>query len=89
MSEDKNAELTAIDGGGEGGEAQVKPLFHVVKGNPTDEEIGVLTVVLAAAAGGGEEDDRFKVVDKWGDIAERLDRHTFFNPGAFRNARYY
>ncbi len=34
-------------------EAPVAPLFEVVKGNPSDEELAALVTVLASASGGG------------------------------------
>lgn len=33
--------------------APVAPLFEVVKGNPSDEELAALVTVLASASGGG------------------------------------
>ena len=34
--------------------AEIAPLFQVVKGNPTDEDIAALVTVLASASGGGD-----------------------------------
>ena len=36
-------------------EAPVAPLFQVVKGNPSDEELAALVTVLASASGGGAD----------------------------------
>ena len=86
------AELAVVDGGNEGAPEHQKPLFHVVKGNPSEEEVGVLTAVfasLAAEAQKAADSDRYRPVNNWGSIAERLDAPRVFNPNAFRNVRYY
>ncbi|WP_410506085.1 acyl-CoA carboxylase subunit epsilon [Mycolicibacterium mucogenicum] len=52
-------------------EAPVAPLFEVVKGNPSDEELAALVTVLASASGGGgapEAGDR----NDWGHPVSKL-----------------
>ena len=51
-------------------EAPVAPLFQVVKGNPSDEELAALVTVLANASGGGaaEAGDR----NDWGHPVSKL-----------------
>ena len=51
-------------------EAPVAPLFQVVKGNPSDEELAALVTVLASASGGGaaEAGDR----NHWGHPVSKL-----------------
>ncbi|BBX83870.1 hypothetical protein MAUB_17430 [Mycolicibacterium aubagnense] len=51
-------------------EAPVAPLFQVVKGNPSDEELAALVTVLASASGGGaaEAGDR----NDWGHPVSKL-----------------
>ena len=54
----------------EAAEAPVAPLFQVVKGNPSDEELAALVTVLASASGGGaaEAGDR----NDWGHPVSKL-----------------
>lgn len=47
------------------------PLFTVVDGNPTDEELAALTLVLAAAAAEGGPDGPV-TRDHWGAPQDRL-----------------
>ncbi|CAM5298002.1 acyl-CoA carboxylase subunit epsilon [Mycolicibacterium aubagnense] len=52
-------------------DAPVAPLFQVVKGNPSDEELAALVTVLAGASGGGgaaEAGDR----NDWGHPVSKL-----------------
>jgi len=51
-------------------EAPVAPMFQVVKGNPSDEELAALVTVLASASGGGaaEAGDR----NDWGHPVSKL-----------------
>lgn len=93
MSE-KQTELTVIDGEGtdDSGRTKDKPLFHVVGGNPTEEELGAFTAVLStleAEAQKAATDERYKPVNNWGNLGDRLDRPQTYNPNAFRNSRYF
>ena len=90
MSEETKLEV--IEGAGEGtSDAKpVKPFLTVVKGNPTDSEIGVLTALFATMANnasGAVKDTG--PVNKWGDLNDLLDRPRFSNPNAFRNASFF
>lgn len=67
-----------------------KPLFSVLKGNPSDEEIGVLTAIFEVAkanAANAQADSGIR--DNWGAIEETHRQMVGFNPRAFLNARYY
>ena len=61
---------TAEETAEESVEAPVAPLFQVVKGNPSDEELAALVTVLASASGGGsaEAGDR----NDWGHPVSKL-----------------
>ncbi|MGD9525432.1 acyl-CoA carboxylase subunit epsilon [Pseudonocardia sp.] len=64
-----------------------RALFRVVRGEPTDEELAALTVVLAAVASGaggagGAERPRSRPV--WGDPEATLRRPLAAGPGAWR-----
>ncbi|WP_228389387.1 acyl-CoA carboxylase subunit epsilon [Cumulibacter manganitolerans] len=48
------------------------PFFTIEAGNPTPEEIAVLTLVLAAAASGGEKAPAPKPVSGWASPARRM-----------------
>ena len=55
----------------------VEPLFRVLKGNPTDDELAALVAVLSTAGGGGgeaETGDR----NLWGHSVDKL-RYTLFS----------
>lgn len=64
------------------------PLFTVVKGNPTDDEVAALTAVftqLLAASAQAENAER----NLWGNPVDRLQSHTVYNPSAFRSVTFY
>lgn len=64
------------------------PLFTVVKGNPTDDEVAALTAVftqLLASATPAEDNER----NLWGRPVDRLQPHTVYNPSAFRSVTFY
>ena len=61
-----------------------RALFRVVRGEPSDEEVAALAVVLAAAAAGAAESPRPRVVDRWSDPAARLRVPLHPGPGAWR-----
>jgi hypothetical protein len=52
-------------------EAPAAPLFQVVKGNPSDEELAALVTVLASASGGGGEPEQRERND-WGHPVSKL-----------------
>ncbi|MDY6049023.1 MAG: acyl-CoA carboxylase subunit epsilon [Corynebacterium sp.] len=92
MSEDTKLEVIegAGDGAAEAAAEQKKPFLTVVKGNPTDDEIGVLTALFATVANNasGAAADTGPI-NKWGDLGDYLDRPLFSNPSAFRNASFF
>lgn len=66
------------------------PIFKVLKGNPSDDELAALTAVLSslqqeAAARGPQASDR----NLWGRPESRLHSQTLYNPGAFQTVTYY
>lgn len=68
--------------------APVAPLLSVVKGNPTDEDVAILTAVVAAAASssnGSSADSGPR--DLWGSNEDRL-RAQWGAPSSFTNLRY-
>lgn len=63
--------------------------IRVVKGNPSEEDIVALTMVLtdlqAAAKASNDTGER----NLWGTPNTLYHPRTIFNPGAFSNATYY
>lgn len=70
--------------------APERPFLTVIKGNPTDEELGVLAAVFAAAASGASDEDETGTVNNWGRPAD-LHRpgHLAYSPSAFQNLNFY
>jgi hypothetical protein len=62
-----------------------RALFRVVRGEPSDEEVAALTVVLAAAASAGTPatPDAARR-DLWSDPSSRMRRELRVGPGAWR-----
>lgn len=46
--------------------------IKIVRGNPTDEEVAALVIVLAGASGGGQVDEGPQIRDLWGHPADKL-----------------
>ena len=69
--------------------ATTKPLFRVVKGNPTDTEIAALTAVLTGLASRHASQSPTAERNLWGRPEQRLQRPTLYNPSAFRNVNFY
>lgn len=65
-----------------------KPLFRVLKGNPDATELAALTAVLTALAKRRPDEDSGER-NLWGRPEDRLQRHTLYNPNAFRNVNFY
>jgi hypothetical protein len=61
-----------------------RALFRIVRGEPSDEEVAAVTVVLAAAAAGPATSSRPRVVDRWSDPVTRLRVPLHPGPGAWR-----
>jgi hypothetical protein len=62
-----------------------RALFRVVRGEPTDEELAALTVVLAAAASAGGAKEQ-PVRDRWSDPTAQFRRPIQVGPDAWRTA---
>ena len=63
-----------------------RPLLRVVRGDPTDEELAALTVVLAAVAGRKTAADTPTSRSSWSDRSAVLRRPLHAGPGAWRNS---
>jgi hypothetical protein len=68
----------------DGSPEQRRALFHVVRGEPSGEEIAALTVVLAAAAAGGGDERPARTPDRWSDPAAQLRGTLTPGPGAWQ-----
>jgi hypothetical protein len=60
-----------------------KPVLRVVRGEPSAEELAVLTAVMTAAAG-GEDEPAPPQRGRWNDPAHGLRRPLSPGPGAWR-----
>lgn len=67
----------------QGAEKPAKPFLSVVRGEPTDEDVAVLTAVFAAAASSTTPPVR-EPENKWGRPVDRL-RPTWGLPTSFVN----
>ncbi|MCL2536167.1 MAG: acyl-CoA carboxylase subunit epsilon [Nocardiaceae bacterium] len=62
------------------------PVITIVKGNPTDEEIGALVAVLSAAAANGSEPvGDTRPPETWGAPTRMHRGHAPFSPYSFSN----
>ncbi|MCH5643637.1 MULTISPECIES: acyl-CoA carboxylase subunit epsilon [unclassified Gordonia (in: high G+C Gram-positive bacteria)] len=69
-------------------QAPARPFLRVVRGNPSDEELAVLTALIAgAAAGGGSAQTSTEPRNEWGSAIDRL-RPQWGAPTSFTNMRY-
>ncbi len=65
-----------------------RPFLQIVRGNPSDEEIAVLTALIAgAAAGSGSGNTSPEPRNEWGRAIDRL-RPQWGSPSSFTNLRY-
>lgn len=63
---------------------EAAPMFRIVKGNPTDTEIGALVAVLAAAAStAGTGSDDGKPRETWGDPTRMHRQWAPFSPYSY------
>ncbi|GAA3095153.1 acyl-CoA carboxylase subunit epsilon [Pseudonocardia yunnanensis] len=62
--------------------------FRVVRGEPTDEEVAALTVVLAAAAAPAVMTAPAAVRDRWSEPAARLRVPLHPGPGAWKTSTW-
>ena len=63
----------------------VQPVLRVVRGEPTAEEIAVLTALMSAA-GGSDEPPAPPQRGRWNDPAARFGRQLYVGPGGWRAA---
>ncbi|SER62943.1 acyl-CoA carboxylase subunit epsilon [Corynebacterium cystitidis] len=65
------------------------PMFKVLKGNPSDDELAALTAVLTSlyveATKATTETER----NLWGTPESRLTNQTLYNPAAFSSVTFY
>ena len=66
---------------------QAAPVFRIVKGNPTDEDVASIVAVLAAASGSGEAPPSGPR-DLWGTPTDRLRPAEPLAPLNFVNLRF-
>jgi hypothetical protein len=65
-----------------------RPILRVVRGNPSAEELAVLTAVISAASGGDEPTSVTPPVrGRWNDPAHMHRRAWSAGPGGWRAAR--
>ena len=65
-----------------------RALFRVVRGEPTDEEVAALTVVLAAAAASAGEQAVPNVRERWSDPTARFRVPLHPGPGAWTRSTW-
>jgi hypothetical protein len=70
--------------GEQGTPEERRAAFRVVRGEPSDEELAALTVVLAAAATSAPAPAAPPVRDRWSDPAVRFRTPLHPGPGAWR-----
>jgi hypothetical protein len=64
-----------------------RPVLRIVRGEPSAEDLAVLTVLLGAASGGDEPAPRpIPVKGRWNDPAHTHRRSWSAGPGAWRSA---
>ena len=63
-----------------------RPMLRVVKGNPTPEELAVITAVVTASAGGGESPSKQPQRGRWSDPFDTHQRPWQFGPNGWRSA---
>ncbi|MDJ0395149.1 acyl-CoA carboxylase subunit epsilon [Rhodococcus sp. G-MC3] len=69
--------------------AQLRDAIHVVKGNPSDEEIAALVVVLTAAAAASSPRADARPPELWGSPAAMHRTFAPFSPYSFAASRRY
>lgn len=71
-------------------EAEKKPFLKVIKGNPDATQVATLTTLFASMANQAAQSATVeRERNLWGDLEERLQRPTTYNPNAFRNMITY
>ncbi|SDD20452.1 acyl-CoA carboxylase subunit epsilon [Actinokineospora iranica] len=65
-------------------EDQIRPLLHVVRGEPDDVELAALTAVVAAAAAAGGDAPEPAAPSAWAARDTQVRRPLPHGPGAWR-----
>jgi hypothetical protein len=73
---------------GEATPEERRALFRVVRGDPTDEEVAALTVVLAAVAATPGATSAPAVRDRWSDPVTRFRVPLHPGPGAWKTSTW-
>jgi hypothetical protein len=63
-----------------------RPHLRVVRGEPTAEELAVLTALVTAVGSGGSEPPPAPARGRWSDPASQFRRHLLHGPGGWRAA---
>lgn len=82
MSEETTTEVAA--------EVSTKPFLQVLSGNPDETQVAALTILfagLASSAVAAESAERDR--NNWGNLDERLQHSTTYNPSAFQNVNFF
>ncbi|MDO4761555.1 MAG: acyl-CoA carboxylase subunit epsilon [Corynebacterium sp.] len=67
-----------------------KPFLTIVKGNPDDVQVATLTALFASMAhNAAHAEAQERERNMWGNVAERLQRPTTYNPTAFQNVSFF
>ena len=66
-----------------------KPFLRILKGNPDDVQVATLTALFAAMASNASGAQEQRERNMWGNVAERLQRPTTYNPAAFQNVSFF
>jgi hypothetical protein len=73
---------------GEATPEERRAMFRVVRGEPTDEEVAALTVVLAAVAATPHTTTAPAARDRWSDPAARFRVPLHPGPGAWKTSTW-
>lgn len=66
-----------------------KSFLQVISGNPAPAQVAALTILFAGLASSANAEESSRDRNQWGNLDERLQRHTTFNPSAFTNVNFF
>jgi hypothetical protein len=66
--------------------SETPPVLRVVRGEPTAEELAVLTALVTAAASGEPAEAPVPARGRWNDPARQFRRQLYSGPGGWRAA---
>ncbi|AKE40681.1 acetyl-CoA carboxylase subunit [Corynebacterium kutscheri] len=67
-----------------------KPFLRVLKGNPDSTQVAAITALFASMAHHGTSAAHpHRERNLWGNIEDRLQRSTTYNPAAFQNVSFF